>query len=216
MLWRLVENGATGLVDAAFKRLTGPRKPLEQRLEELDKALASLPQGGEQSTDTTPRPAQVTARAALPSTAETVADLRRRFGKELYSLQGDLLRGCRIAGKPCNCFEKHNLGLEAMAEELLSMGPCDVCHDVLRWVEAHAAVSSVEAVAAHPPKFYMDMAPEVRDLRTALMSTEDRHALLTPREQEPVEALMSDAAPPDEAASRDDGDWLHREPEGPP
>jgi len=41
--------------------------------------------------------------SALPNTAETTTELRRRLGKELYRMELDLVGGGRIAGKPCDC-----------------------------------------------------------------------------------------------------------------
>lgn len=40
---------------------------------------------------------------AMPTTEETVAELKRRLAKEIYAFEKDLLAGGRIAGKPCDC-----------------------------------------------------------------------------------------------------------------
>ncbi len=47
-------------------------------------------------------PAIVT-KPKLANTQETIEELRRRLGKELYKMELDLAGGGRIAGKPCDC-----------------------------------------------------------------------------------------------------------------
>lgn len=116
--------------------------------------------------------------SALPTTAETLEELRRRLGKELYQMEWDLKGGARIAGKPCDCLgSKHNLGLEAVAEELMSYERNPVYSEILNWLKSHQAKFPVEVIAQTEPDYYRGLAPEVRDFRKRVMGTEKLSAL---------------------------------------
>ena len=123
-----------------------------------------------------------------PTTAETVEELRRRLGKELYRVELDLQAGGRIAGKPCDCLtrEKHLGGVEATAEELMSYEANPVYGRVVEWVNKHEGELRPEAIAEKPPSYYQGLTPEVRVLRKAVMGTEKVIALLSPQEQKEV------------------------------
>ncbi len=130
----------------------------------------------------------------LPTTAETVAELRRRLGKELYSMEMDLRNGSRINDKPCDClWGKHALGLEAMAEELMSMDPRPVYKLIIDWLKQHEPVFRVEAIAQHPSEFYQAIVPEARAFRKEVMGTERLGAILTPEQREAAIAKIQEA-----------------------
>lgn len=110
---------------------------------------------------------------SLPTTAETIGDLRMRLARELYRLELDLLSGGRIASRPCDCLEKHSsLGVKALAEELIPMSRAPLYGTILSWVDKHTSEFKVEEVAKHEPDYYRALAPEVRTFRKQLMGTE--------------------------------------------
>ena len=124
----------------------------------------------------------------LASTSETVEELRRRLGKELYRLELDLENGGRIAGKPCDCLsKKHRFGLEATAEELMSYEHNPVHGQVIDWLNKKAPTFEPEQIAKHDPEYYRAMIPEVRMMRKQVMGTESLASLLN--SQEKVKAL---------------------------
>ena len=109
----------------------------------------------------------------MPTTAETIGDLRMRLARELYRLELDLLSGGRIASRPCDCLEKHSsLGVKALAEELIPMSRAPLYGTILSWVDKHTPEFKVKEVAKNEPDYYRAMAPEVRTFRKQLMETE--------------------------------------------
>lgn len=161
-------------LDVVFKSCMGALRQsvMAPKLEERDEETAQQ------------RPSK---RPEMPTTAETVQELKRRLAKELYRMELDLLGGGRIASKPCDCLsEKHHLGIEATAEELMSMDRDPVYGKIIAWLNTHAPEFVVEEVAKHPPEHYQALAPEVRTFRKQLMGTEKLGALLTPTEAEQV------------------------------
>lgn len=115
----------------------------------------------------------------MPTTAETVADLKRRLGKELYRMELDLAGGGRIAGKPCDCLsKKHELGLEATAEELIPLDANPVYNQLLSWLKTHSPTFEPAEIAKHPPEYYQELAREVRAIRKRVLGTDNLGALL--------------------------------------
>lgn len=144
------------------------------------------PQGARQVSTSSPLAA---SQPDLPTTPETVAELRRRLGKELYRYEGDLAAGGRIAGKPCSCLShKHNLGLEAMTEELIPMDPAGtpLYNQIVSWVKSHEAEFEPAEIAKRPPEYYQALAPAVRNFRSKVMGTQGLGALLTEQERSQV------------------------------
>ena len=99
----------------------------------------------------------------LPTSEETTHELKRRLSKELYRAELDLASGLRIAGKPCDCLtNKHTLGLEATAEELISQDPGNNTYkQIISWIGANQHKLTVEAIesgkyAAEYPKMAQD------------------------------------------------------------
>jgi hypothetical protein len=119
----------------------------------------------------TPKPA---ARTGLPTTEETVRELKRRLARELYKAELDLSAGLKIAGKPCDCLsEKHTLLLEAATEELISQDPSNpVYHDIMVWVKTNQAKINPQAIESGQfSREYPAMAAEFRDFRKRVMGT---------------------------------------------
>lgn len=129
------------------------------------------------------QPVALASGVETPTTAETVAELKRRLGKELYKVELDLLNGGRIAGKPCDCLSKakHSAGLEAAAEELMSYEANPLYSRIINWMNSQNFDPA--EIAKHPPEYYQSMAPEIRNFRKAVMGTEKVTALLNEQEQ---------------------------------
>lgn len=109
----------------------------------------------------------------LPTTSETVYELKRRLTKELYRMELDLMGGGRIAGKPCDCLSgKHHYGLEATAEELIPMDNNPVYGQIINWLKAHEAEFEPSAILQHEPEHYQGLAREVRGFRKEVLGTE--------------------------------------------
>lgn len=123
----------------------------------------------------------------MPNTAETVTELKRRLGKELYRMELDLQGGGRIAGKPCDCLSaKHHFGIEATAEELMSYETNPVYGRVVSWLKQHEKEFEPAEIAKREPDYYRKLTPSVRLFRKEIMGTEKVGALLSKQEKEQV------------------------------
>ena len=113
-------------------------------------------------------------RPNLPTSEETVKELRRRLGKELYRFELDLVGGCKIAGRACDCCgDKHNFGIEATAEELIPMDRDPTYGEVISWLNTNRGKMTVEASASGIyDAEYPEMARQVREFRKRVMGTE--------------------------------------------
>lgn len=118
-------------------------------------------------------------RPDLPTTAETLLELKRRLAKELYRAELDLQNGGRIAGKPCDCLSsaKHLAGIEATAEELMSYEVNPIYGEVINWFKGHAQEFEPAEIAKRPPAYYQGLTPEIRNFRKKVMGTDDVMAL---------------------------------------
>ena len=134
------------------------------------------------------QPAEVAPRLSLPTTAQTLTELKRRLGKELYRVEMDLQGGARIAGLPCDCLSrsKHLGGIEATAEELMSYERNPVYGQVIEWFNQHEPEFEPAEIAKRPPEYYQGLAPEVRGLRKQVTGTEDVMALVKPEEKQRI------------------------------
>ncbi len=115
-------------------------------------------------------PAKVELRE-MPTTSETVTDLKRRLAKELYKIELDLVNGGRIAGHACDCLgrSKHSLGLEAITEELMPMDPNNPTYGQIQdWLKDHESDFRPEEIEKRPPQFYRDLATFPREWRKEL------------------------------------------------
>jgi len=124
---------------------------------------------------------------SLPTTDETIHELKRRLAKELYRMEMDLAGGGRIAGKPCDCLSgKHHLGLEATAEELIPMEANPVYAKVINWLNSHREKFEIAEIARNDPGYYQSLAPELRELRKQILGTENLVAMLNDEEKQKV------------------------------
>ncbi len=136
---------------------------------------------------------------SMPTTEETVTDLKRRLAKEMYRFQLDLASGCKIAGKPCDCCDKHPLlGIESLVEELVPMDPSNgIYSECTQWIKANAEKLTVEASASGAyDKEYPYMAAAWRGFRKNLLGTESLIAMTAPEGQTSLEeAKATDEMP---------------------
>lgn len=145
-------------------------------------------------------PSQVES-PTLPTTEETLRELRRRLGKELSDVELDLQAGARIAGKPCDCLSaKHNLRLESMAEELMSYEVNPVYGEIVQWLRSHEAEFEPAEIVKRPLQHYQALAPQVREFRKRVMGTADRGALLTAEQMTRVRERVAERSRAQEEA----------------
>jgi len=152
------------------------------RLGKAQKVVAQ-PKPGVQPPAGVPATGESPRRSALslPTTEETVTELKRRLGRELYRIELDLVAGGRIAGKPCDCLgSKHHFGIEATAEELIPMDTSPIYPSIISWLKVHQNEFEVEEVAKRPPEHYQALAPEVRRFRKEVLGTESLATLRDP------------------------------------
>ncbi len=141
-----------------------------------------------------PVPVQPLATTEMPTTSETVQELKRRLGKEIYRMEMDLQGGGRIAGKPCDCLsKKHHLGIEATAEELMSYEKNPRYGQVVEWLNRHAADFEPAEIAKNPPEHYQGLAPELRDFRKEILGSDALGVLLSPEERARAQARFNRA-----------------------
>ena len=166
-------------------------RELAERLPTTSTSTAQAPNAPETSNLA---PLEAKQRTALATTEETIDELKRRLGKELYRMEMDLQGGGRIANRPCDCLsKKHTLGIEATAEELMSYEANPVYGQIVSWLRAHEAEFEPEEIAKRPPDYYQSLAPEVRRFRKQVMGTGKLGPLLSTEEKEMV-AEQLDAA----------------------
>lgn len=78
-----------------------------------------------------------------------------------------------------NCLsKKHELGLEATAEELIPLDADPVYNQLLGWLKTHSPTFEPAEIAKHPPEYYQELAREVRAIRKRVMGTDNLGALL--------------------------------------
>jgi len=167
--------------------------PLERLMIRRRSAIAGVEKGNPIPTsDLVKSPSPVgdlpPFRPNLPTSEETVEELRRRLGKELYRFELDLVGGCKIAGRACDCCgDKHNFGIEATAEELIPMDRDPTYGEVISWLNANRGKMTVEASASGIyDAEYPEMARQVREFRKRVMGTEGLGDLLTEKDKQVV------------------------------
>jgi hypothetical protein len=127
-------------------------------------------------------PVAVATPIALPTREETNQELKRRLARELYRAELDLAGGLKIAGKPCDCLSnKHTLGLEAMAEELISADPNNpVYNEIIQWIKDNTHKLTVEAIdSGKYAQEYPGLASQFKDFRKRILGTDAFQAMVT-------------------------------------
>jgi hypothetical protein len=123
----------------------------------------------------------------LASTTDTIIELKRRAGDEIYGMELDLRGGGRINGKPCDCLShKHRSGIESTIKELMSYEFNPAYQQILDWYNRHAPEFEPEAIVNHPVEYYQALIPELRVFRKLIAGTESLKSLSA--SQEPVVA----------------------------
>ena len=183
-IWDTLQNGVMFISRLPLERWLFHRKP-EDSLERLKMELqASGPIDKSTTLPVVTRHqhiAPVTVpQIETPTTEETVAELNRRLGKELYRMELDLAGGARIAGKPCDCLaSKHHFGIEATAEELIPYENRPIYSEIISWLRQHEHTFPIQEVAKTPPEFYKSLAPDMKRFRKTVLGTESLSALIT-------------------------------------
>lgn len=127
------------------------------------------------------------------TTEETIAYQRRELGKELVLLEKHLQQKCKIAGKPCDCCQKHPLIIEALAQETLGMTADPLFDETAQWARQVSPLTTEAASASGTyDQRYPQLAVEARRLRKRIMGTEDLNALLTVEQQTKVQEELTE------------------------
>jgi hypothetical protein len=173
---KLVDEGGKLIGAAVRLMLSRPGKEASQPVSEPTENGNTAPTIN--TPQASPQPArfvpQTVPSASLPTREETNVELKRRLAKELYRAELDLAGGLHIAGKPCDCLDnKHTLGIEAAAEELVSADPSNhVYLDIIQWINENHSKLTVEAIRSRNyAGQYPMMASEFKDFRKRVMGT---------------------------------------------
>ncbi len=178
-------------------RFIAPHRDKVKALEEFAATLPTNPQSPRRPPITNPGITQTPTESPMPTTEETVGELRRELAKEMYRFQLDLARGCKIAGKPCDCCEKHPpFGIEALAEELIPMDPSNPIYlECIQWTKVNAHKLTLEASASGLfEQEYPHMAATWRNFRKQLMGTERLGAMVAPKQELSLEDAKAEAS----------------------
>jgi len=118
--------------------------------------------------------------------AEKAAYQRRELGKVLLLLQRHFAQGCKIAGKACDCCDKHPMELEALAEESIPMGLDKAQMErVIEWARYVQPMVPTEIVTAGTyAHLYPQLSEQARQLRIAILGTDKPAAILSPEQRE--------------------------------
>jgi len=126
----------------------------------------------EKSTDI-PTVAQIQKQVAqVPGVTggELVKHQNRELLKEMVLLEAHLLQKCKIAGKPCDCCQKHPIALEGLARETLGITGNPIYSQIADWAKEISPITTPEASASG--KFddrYLQLAVDLRELRKPVM-----------------------------------------------
>jgi len=102
----------------------------------------------------------------MPTTAETIAELKDRLREELYDFERDMQKGMRIADKPCDCGAlKHMPHIKATSRELMSYEKNPVYGQIVSWMDGHIQEFTPKEIARHDIAYYQPLAPEIRNFR---------------------------------------------------
>ena len=102
----------------------------------------------------------------LPTTEETITELKGRLREELYDFERDMQNGMRIANKPCDCGAlKHMPHIKATSRELMSYEKNPVYGQIVSWMDGHVQEFTPKEIAKHEPAYYQAMTPEIRNFR---------------------------------------------------
>ena len=150
-----------------------PEEPISETLEEAEQGYL---EPHRQRVHLAPREGGL-------STEETVAYQNREIGKLLLTLKKHMVQKFRVAGKPCDCGQKHMiLELEYLCEETIPMveNP-DVYYRMLSWVKDVAPKCTVEAVSSGQyDNEYAAMAHQARDFQKEIIGSLEPSALFPP------------------------------------
>jgi len=114
------------------------------------------------------------------STEETISYQRKELSKELMLLEKHLQQKCKIAGKPCDCCEKHPTVIEALAQETLGMNGDPLFDEVAHWaIKVSPLTTEAASASGKYDKRYTELAVEARGLRKRIMGTDHNNSEVT-------------------------------------
>lgn len=94
-------------------------------------------------------------------------------------------------GAAHNCASsKHSLGVEATAEELMAYDKSNLPSQVIQWYHNHLPQFDPQEIVNHPPEYYHQLVPEVRQFRKQLMGTESLASMLSAGDQQKLQAKL--------------------------
>jgi hypothetical protein len=117
-----------------------------------------------------PQPAEVSTPVPTVSHGELVAYQNHELVKEMVLLEAHLLQGCKIAGKPCDCCQKHPIAVEGLAREGLQFTGKSLYSEIAGFAQTMEPITTPEASGSG--KFdaqYPQMAAKLRELRKRVM-----------------------------------------------
>ncbi len=113
---------------------------------------------------------------------EILAYQKREIAKELLLLERHLAQKCKIAGKPCDCCEKHPLAIEALAGETLGITGNGIYQEMVDWAREISPITTEEASRSGLyDQTYLNLSPVARSFRKRLMGTLSLAPLMTPK-----------------------------------
>ena len=191
-----VSLGLFALAKLPVEKLFFRKRDSGKALEELETKLLSnkpptSPTAQSSLRGATPevrQPSSVTTSAPnRVTTPETVEYQKRELGKEIMLLEKHLQQKCKIAGKACDCCEKHPIAIEALAQETLGITGDPLFGNIAAWAKEIAPITTEDASRSgeHDGE-YPGLAVEARKWRKRLMGTTDVKALLSPQYSEKV------------------------------
>jgi len=151
----------------------GPPKPFPAE-PEIPRAL-----GRSQGPPAPAVPSSSRPSIELANTAETVEELKRRLGKELYRLELDLENGGRIAGKPCDCQPGDSL-IYVVGDTKAVMPLAQAFKQKLKKV---TSPQGTQRVTDHLSREYSDLMRHIRlDYMTETLKVTQEHPALIAKE----------------------------------
>jgi hypothetical protein len=109
-------------------------------------------------------------------------------------------------GAAHNCASsKHNFGVEATAEELISYEKNPVYGQVMQWYRKHLPEFEPMEIEKRPESYYQGLVPEIRAFRKQVMGTESLVSMLSAQDQRKIAAKMKEAHGSSDSGDDTDG-----------
>ena len=185
----------SALVKAVISSRIGGVGAMRKYLDECSTEEAKPSTSVATSTAQRQTESSTTHKSPQVSNKETIDYQKREIGKELLILEKHLQQGCKIAGKGCDCCQKHPLTLEALAEETVGMTAEPVYSELKGWVRELSPKTTAEASSSGKyDEEYPQMAVRAREFRKKILGTTDLAAVLSPETRKAVEKNIGEIA----------------------